>query len=121
MSDCILWQGPVDRQGYGKVWHDGGSRIAHRVAWVQEHGEVAADVDIHHICGVKACVNLEHLQALTRAEHGRLHPFAQRPACGQGHEYTEANTYVRPNGQRCCRACWREATARYQQRKKVAA
>ena len=25
--------------------------------------------------------------------------------CGKGHEYTEENTYIKPNGQRQCKSC----------------
>lgn len=34
------------------------------------------------------------------------------PECGNGHLFTEANTYIRPNGQRSCRMCHADAEAR---------
>ena len=34
---------------------------------------------------------------------------AAKTHCANGHEFTPANTYVRPNGSRDCRACKRQA------------
>lgn len=43
----------------------------------------------------------------------------QRTHCVNGHEFTEANTYLRPGrGGRSCRACWADRRA---QRKAAAA
>lgn len=36
--------------------------------------------------------------------HG-THRWASQPACANGHEYTEENTYRHPNGRRICREC----------------
>lgn len=33
--------------------------------------------------------------------------------CGQGHEFTDANTYTKPNGCRQCRTCRQDRQARY--------
>src|SRR5690625_367588 len=42
------------------------------------------------------------------------HELKDRPThCAQGHEYTDANTYVRPDGARACRTCNRNRVREY--------
>ncbi len=44
----------------------------------------------------------------------RCHTMHDAPThCPQGHEYDEANTYVRPNGHRVCRTCRRDGMRNY--------
>ncbi len=53
--------------------------------------------------------------ALRPGRHGTC-ALPKRPLpthCRHGHEYTAANTYVNRRGVRVCRACQREAKARY--------
>lgn len=39
--------------------------------------------------------------------------------CKQGHEFTEENTYFKPSGMRCCRACDRLTTRKYKAKKRA--
>jgi len=119
VSDCILWQGRLNSAGYGLV----SRRLAHRIAWENEHGPIPKGLVIHHECGVAACVNVEHLRCLTHAEHNALHlnaePWYQRQRakthCPQGHEYTPENTIVK-RGRRHCRECNRIRSGEYHRR-----
>jgi hypothetical protein len=43
------------------------------------------------------------LDMVSKGRHGRYN--ALKTHCTNGHEFTEANTQVRPNGERRCRAC----------------
>lgn len=53
-------------------------------------------------------------------QHG-THPYASRPECKNGHEYTEENTILVPYYQgRLCRECARRGTREYQRRKRAA-
>ena len=45
---------------------------------------------------------------------------ANKTHCKNGHEYTDENTYIRPDGNRDCRECVGERGRRYHQRKKKA-
>ncbi|MGA9223599.1 MAG: HNH endonuclease, partial [Pseudomonas graminis] len=45
----------------------------HRVVWVADRGPVQAGHDLHHDCGVRPCVNVAHIRAVTEAEHRRIH------------------------------------------------
>lgn len=82
----------------------GGAHIgAHRLTFLLRYGYLPPHV--HHTCGVKRCVNPDHLQPLTVADHTRAHA-TERTHCTNGHEFTEANTYWRRNPvSRQCRAC----------------
>lgn len=107
--DCILWTGHINVQGYGTVKVDGRNRGAHRVAWEAQHGPVPPGQEIDHLCRVRACVNVQHLQPVSpRTNNLRGQGIAavnsRKDACPAGHPYDDANTRVY-EGRRYCRAC----------------
>jgi hypothetical protein len=67
---CKIWQGPTSH-GYGYDSRAGTG--AHRAAYVREHGELPEDVDVHHACQTKMCVNVAHLEPIEKGEHRRMH------------------------------------------------
>ena len=78
LDGCQLWQGARDRHGYGHFWLGGRMVLAHRLAYELEHGPVPDGLELHHTCRVRSCVAVEHLIAVTRAEHVRLTLEARR-------------------------------------------
>lgn len=48
-------------------------------------------------------------------------PDGLRNTCRRGHEFTEANTYSAPNGDRQCRTCKRLANAEFERRRRTLA
>jgi hypothetical protein len=46
--------------------------------------------------------------------------FVIRSECIHGHPFTPENTYASPRGSWICKACRRDATARYRRRKAIA-
>jgi hypothetical protein len=121
VSECLLYAGRLSDRGYAQVWIDGRTVRLHRKMYEQFNGPIPEDAEIHHTCGVKHCLNPEHLQALGRDDHRRLHDplgTAARRAqthCHAGHERTPDNIYVTPAGQWACKACRRENSRRYRE------
>ena len=126
---CWIWQAAL-RNGYGAFLLSGKMRGAHRVAYELAVGPVPAGLELDHLCRNRACVNPAHLEPVTSAENKRRSPLVRREqgrrgrevavaralaqtSCSNGHQYTPENTYRRPDGARQCRACQREAAARY--------
>ena len=61
-SQCWLWTGAINAQGYGHVHDpDVGARRANRVSWEIFRGKVPVGMHVLHSCDVRACVNPNHL------------------------------------------------------------
>jgi hypothetical protein len=61
MTDCILWDGPVNSSGYGP----------HRKVWAESFGPIPAGQHLCHSCDVRRCINLDHMRLCTRSENMR--------------------------------------------------
>lgn len=110
-SDCWWWTGHLNRDGYGRVWHSGKARNAHRVVFSALRGEPSAE-NLDHLCRNRSCVNPAHLEPVTQRENklrgiGIGAKNAQKTECKRGHPFTTENTRIRPNGARACRECHR--------------
>lgn len=127
-GDCWLWTGTIDAGGYGRLKYKGANLRAHRVAYEVAVGPIPDGLTIDHVChnrdscsGGKTCphrrcVNPDHLTPATAVEnmkrgHGPL-VQERKTHCKHGHEFSEENTYVYPNGHRRCLTCGRESMRR---------
>lgn len=113
---CILWTGCVDRNGYGGKSVNGRRMMAHRWAYEQRYGPIPSGLEIDHLCRVHACVNPEHLEAVTHRENTRR--ANHREACVHGHAYIPENTLWERDGKRKCRTCRAAMYARDVQRRR---
>lgn len=119
-DDCITWDGYIAPNGYG---HEK-NKMAHRAAYEREHGPIPPGLVIDHLCRNRACVNTAHMEVVTQRENllrgiGLTAQRAAQTHCIHGHEFTPANTRVRPNGTRQCRRCAAITQARKAQRIKA--
>jgi hypothetical protein len=64
---CWIWQRAISNVGYGLTSFEGRTRTAHRVYYERKWGEIPPGVHLDHLCGVRACVNPDHLQPVAHA------------------------------------------------------
>lgn len=118
-TPCHLWQGRVDAKGYGMYEGEMSCRV-HRDIYQKQYGPLAADIDVHHVCEVTNCCNIDHLEAVPHNEHplGRQGQWQKaKTHCPKNHEYTEANTMWEPRKEgfvRACRTCKTAAKRRWE-------
>lgn len=63
-----MWLGPRDRQGYGLLRQGGRRLMAHRVSYQAHRGPIPPGHEVGHLCGERACVRPDHLEARPRPE-----------------------------------------------------
>jgi hypothetical protein len=117
-SGCLLWTGPVNHGGYGRIYDYRVRRYVqnHRLAYEHEVGPIPAGLTLDHLCRNTRCVDVGHLEPCTLAENLRR-AGAATTHCKRGHAFDADNTHTY-EGRRYCRACSRE---RYMGRKVVSA
>jgi hypothetical protein len=71
-NGCLIWQGYKMPNGYGrKSVSRSKCMYAHRWAYEQVHGPIGEALVVDHLCGNRACVNVEHMEVVTIAENTR--------------------------------------------------
>lgn len=115
-SDCIIWTGAVNAKGYACFAIDRVSHLAHRLAWEDARGPIPEGLTVDHLCRVRNCVKVEHLELVTVAENNRrarsVGGLRIGDECLHGHRLTEGTVYQHPRGHIECRLCRRERNVR---------
>ncbi len=112
-DSCWTWQGRKLPNGYGHFWCSWKRKkvLAHRWAYEYFNGPYPLGTQTDHLCRNRACVRLDHLEAVTPWENSRRAGIVGNTHCREGHEFTEANImweFVNKRWwTRKCRICWR--------------
>ncbi|MDX3328828.1 HNH endonuclease signature motif containing protein [Streptomyces sp. ME02-6979-3A] len=113
-NGCLIWTGPKNNHGYGRIFVNGEQHYTHRLSYQLDVGSIPDGLYLDHLCRVPACCNPQHLEPVTPRENSRRGEPANRTHCPAGHLYDEANTIVRersdwktktPVRSRECRTC----------------
>lgn len=103
---CWEWTASVNGKGYPNFTAASGKpQLAHRFVFKQWRGEIAASLQIDHLCANRRCVRPDHLEAVTPSVNVRRRAWRYKTQCLRGHAYDDANTLHRSDGVRVCRAC----------------
>ena len=71
MSDCWIWTGAKNSDGYGHLSVNGNMTYCHRIAWEINYGSIERGLEVLHRCDNPTCCNPWHLRLGTHAENMR--------------------------------------------------
>ena len=121
---CWIWNGWINYKGYGQLKFKQKTLIAHRASYMIFVGQIPEGFDVDHtchsddpekcgsykICKHRACINPEHLEAVSKKEHGSRSIHAKKITCINGHDRNVDTVYYHDN-KRHCKVCSKERSA----------
>ncbi len=115
-DECVLWTGYTMPNGYGRRTVNSVSQYAHRYAYQTEVGPIPEGMVIDHLCRVRNCVNVRHMEVVTLAENTRrgCTKAPEDRGCGKHGAWDR----VTPLGKPYCKRCSDESNARRRARAK---
>ena len=108
---CWLWQGGIEKNGYGRIKIKGRKVGVHRLSYELHQGPIVDGLFVLHRCDTPPCVNPEHLYLGTQKQNIRdcvsreRQRNARKSRCLNGHLFYGKNLYITKKGQRGCRIC----------------
>lgn len=111
LGPCLLWTGSIKPNGYGQMrWH-GENGYVHRYAWTVANGSIPGKLTVDHLCRVRHCVRVEHLELCSNEENSRR-GGRDRERCQNGHLRSEVPYVIDTKGNRRCTLCLKNLRVR---------
>ena len=109
-GSCWISHKRPNSEGYIQVKNAQQTFRAHRLSYQLHVGPIHAGKELDHLCRRRNCLNPAHLEIVTTRENvlrgeGPTARHARQTHCIHGHKFDKANTHIRKNGGRHCRAC----------------
>lgn len=122
---CWSWRPPLTKSGYGQIRISGKLQYSHRVSYVLARGLIPSGLTIDHLCRNRACVNPDHLEAVSlrtntlrgESPHAKN---ARKTHCINGHALTRENTFRTKRPGRACKACHLITCKKYREKRRDA-
>lgn len=126
-SGCLIWNDVIDHDGYARQWHEGKNLRVHRIVFNLTHGELPRHLVPDHLCRVRCCLNVNHMEPVTWKENvlrgiGITAENARKTHCNNGHAFEGNNLGSlgqKSDHQRICRKCGALRQAKYMKRKQM--
>ena len=71
VNGCLRWVASKNKKGYGRFAVKRKVYNAHVVAWLLAGNSLLITDDVDHLCEVKDCVEITHLEAVSHSENKR--------------------------------------------------
>lgn len=113
-SGCWLWEGALKDNGYAPFTYPGG-QYAHRFSYEFFVGDISPDMELDHLCRVRHCANPHHLEVVSSQENTLRGDGAIKDGWCLNQIHYE-DFYLRPDGDRQCRGCKRDAQRRWREK-----
>ena len=68
-STKCWWSGSLSLQGYSRLYFEGKTVQAHKVAWLLTYGEIGAGLEVDHIDGDRTNNKISNLRLCTRSQN----------------------------------------------------
>jgi hypothetical protein len=80
-TGCFEWNMGLNHNGYGSVNYRGKTKLAHRVNWILNKGEIPKGMHVLHKCDNPRCICLDHLFLGSHADN--MHDMAKKQRHGK--------------------------------------